>query len=53
MGPAFDELKPEAAVVARTVRQGLGSMPAFSALSEAEIQAVARYVEWASRRPAK
>jgi mono/diheme cytochrome c family protein len=45
VGPDLDQLKPDAATVAATVKSGAGAMPSFSGrLSDAEIQAVARYV---------
>jgi mono/diheme cytochrome c family protein len=42
-------LKPNAARVAKAVRNGIGQMPAFPQLTEAQIQALARYVEQATR----
>jgi sulfite dehydrogenase len=49
VGPALDELKPNAARVAKALRDGLGSMPSYRAtLSEAQIAALARYVSKAS-----
>lgn len=48
IGPDLNELKPDAARVAKAVKNGIGQMPAFSALTEAEIEAVARYVAAAS-----
>ncbi|MDT7834387.1 SorU family sulfite dehydrogenase c-type cytochrome subunit [Aquabacterium sp. OR-4] len=45
IGPPLDELKPDAARVLKILRSGFGAMPAFAdKLSEAEMQAVARYV---------
>lgn len=50
IGPALDELQPDAARVARAMRDGIGSMPSFKAtLSEAEIAALSLYVSRASR----
>jgi len=49
VGPSLDELKPDAQRVAKAVRNGIGQMPAFPHLSEAQIQALARYVESATR----
>lgn len=50
IGPILDELQPDAARVARALRDGIGSMPSFKAtLSEADIAAVALYVSKASR----
>jgi cytochrome c6 len=49
VGPVLDEMKPDAARVAKVLRDGLGSMPSFKAsLSEAQIAALARYVSKAS-----
>ena len=45
VGPSLDELQPDAARVAKAVREGVGTMPAYQAtLSEAQIRAVADYV---------
>ena len=45
IGPNLDQLKPDAATVAATVKAGAGGMPSFSGkLSDAEIQAVAQFV---------
>lgn len=45
IGPALDELKPDAQRVATAVRNGIGAMPAFQGrLSDAEIDALAKYV---------
>jgi cytochrome c6 len=49
IGPSLDELKPDAARVAKAVRTGTGQMPAFTTLSDAQVQAIARYVEQATR----
>jgi len=49
VGPSLDELKPDAERVVKALRNGIGQMPAFSHLSEAQIQALARYVENATR----
>ncbi len=49
VGPVLDELKPDAARVAKSVRDGFGIMPSYKAtLSEAQIAALARYVSRAS-----
>jgi len=49
VGPVLDEIKPDAARVAKALRDGLGSMPSFRAsLSDAQITAIARYVAQAS-----
>ena len=49
IGPSLDELKPDAARVAKAVKNGIGQMPAFTQLTEEQVQAIARYVEAASR----
>ncbi len=50
IGPALDELQPDAARVARALRDGIGSMPSFKAtLNDADINALALYVSKASR----
>ncbi len=49
VGPVLDELKPDAARVAKVLRDGLGNMPSYKeSLSEAQIAALARYVSKAS-----
>lgn len=44
IGPSLDELKPDAERVAKAVKGGVGQMPAFSTLSEQDVQAIAQYV---------
>lgn len=44
IGPNLDELKPDQARVAAVIRSGMGPMPAFTALSDAQVAALARYV---------
>lgn len=48
IGPALDELKPDAARVAKAVKNGIGQMPAYASLSDAQVQAIAKYVAKAS-----
>ncbi len=49
VGPVLDEIKPDAERVRKALRNGLGAMPSFAkSLSEADIQALARYVSQAS-----
>lgn len=49
VGPVLDELKPDAARVAKALRNGLGQMPSYTdKLTEAEIAALALYVSRAS-----
>jgi cytochrome c6 len=50
VGPSLDELKPDAARVAKALKSGIGQMPAFSQLSEEQIQAISRYVAQAAGR---
>lgn len=50
IGPVLDELKPDAARVARALRDGIGSMPPYKAtLSAADIDALALYVSKVSK----
>jgi cytochrome c6 len=48
IGPSLDELKPDAARVIKALKTGIGQMPAYTQLSEEQVQALARYVERAS-----
>ncbi len=49
VGPSLDELKPDAARVAKALRNGIGQMPSYKAtLTEAQIAALAAYVSKAS-----
>jgi mono/diheme cytochrome c family protein len=48
IGPVLDELKPDAARVEKAIRNGIGQMPAFQNLSDAQIKELARYVATAS-----
>lgn len=51
VGPVLDKLRPDAATVARQVRNGGKGMPSYRGrLSEAEIRALAEYVARAARR---
>jgi cytochrome c6 len=49
VGPSLDELKPDRERVAQALRSGIGQMPAFSQLSAAQVEALARYVEQATK----
>ncbi len=49
VGPSLDELKPDASRVVKALKTGIGQMPAFAHLTEAQIQALARYVEQATK----
>ena len=44
IGPSLDELKPDAERVAKAIRNGIGQMPAFSTLTEQQVQAISQYV---------
>lgn len=45
IGPPLDELKPDAARVARALRTGVGAMPSYqTTLTDAQIELLARYV---------
>lgn len=49
VGPVLDELKPDAARVAKALRNGLGQMPSFKdKLTDAQIEALSMYVARAS-----
>lgn len=48
VGPSLDDLKPDAERVKKAITGGIGQMPAFTTLSEREVQAIARYVERAT-----
>lgn len=51
VGPSLDELKPDAARVEAVLRKGMGVMPAYTALSEEDIKALAEYVSAATHIP--
>jgi len=54
VGPNLDELAPDAARVAKALRDGIGSMPSYKAtLTDAQIEAVAAYVAKATGAAAK
>jgi len=48
IGPSLDELKPDADRVTRAVKQGVGVMPPFEALTDEQVAVLARYVARAS-----
>jgi mono/diheme cytochrome c family protein len=51
VGPVLDELKPDAARVAKAMRNGIGAMPSYSAVLSAEqIDTLAFYVSSVSGR---
>lgn len=49
IGPSLDELKPDHQRVVTALRTGIGQMPAFTHLTEAQIQALAKYVSQATK----
>lgn len=49
IGPVLDELKPDATRVEKAIRNGLGQMPAYSTLSDAQIRLLAQYVAAATQ----
>ena len=49
VGPSLDELKPDHARVVKALKAGIGQMPAFTHLSEDQIQALASYVAKAAK----
>ncbi len=49
IGPSLDELKPDRERVIKALRGGIGQMPAFTHLTQAEVEALASYVEKATR----
>ena len=44
IGPSLDELKPDAARVEKAIRNGIGQMPANTALTENQVKLLARFV---------
>lgn len=48
IGPDLDDLRPDAARVEKAVRNGIGPMPAFKTLTDAQVAALARYVAGAA-----
>lgn len=49
VGPSLDELKPDAPRVVKALRNGIGQMPAFPQLTEAQVQALAAFIERSTR----
>jgi cytochrome c6 len=49
VGPSLDELKPDASRVRKALKNGIGQMPAFPQLTEAQIQALSQYVARAAK----
>jgi sulfite dehydrogenase len=44
IGPSLDEMKPDAERVARVIRSGIGAMPPYPKLTDAEVKALADFV---------
>lgn len=44
IGPDLDDLRPDAARVEKAMKNGIGPMPSYKTLTDAQIKAVASYV---------
>ena len=44
VGPSLDELKPDAARVAKALRNGIGQMPAFKSLTDEQVALLSKYI---------
>ena len=44
IGPSLDELKPDEARVIKALKTGIGQMPAFTALTDEQMQILASYI---------
>ena len=44
IGPSLDELKPDQARVLKALKTGIGQMPAFTSLTDEQMQVLSRYV---------
>ncbi len=51
IGPDLDDLRPDADRVEKAMRNGIGPMPSFKTLSEAQIKMLASYVAGAAGAP--
>ena len=51
IGPSLDELKPDEARVIKALKTGIGQMPAFTALTDEQMQILARYVAQVTKAP--
>jgi len=49
IGPVLDELKPDATRVEKAIRNGIGQMPPYQSLSDAQIKLLANYVAAATQ----
>ena len=48
VGPDLDDLRPDANRVVTALKNGIGAMPAYGSLNDAQMRALARYVAKAS-----
>jgi cytochrome c6 len=44
IGPSLDEMKPDAERLARVIRSGIGAMPPYPQLTDAQVKVLAEYV---------
>ncbi len=51
VGPDLDDLRPDAARIENVLRNGMGPMPAFKSLTDAQVQILVRYVTRATGAP--
>jgi mono/diheme cytochrome c family protein len=51
IGPSLDELKPDEARVIKALKTGIGQMPAFTTLTDEQMQILARYVVQVTKAP--
>ena len=51
VGPSLDELKTDAGRVEKALRDGIGQMPAFPGLSDAQVKLLSAYVAKATSTP--
>lgn len=49
IGPDLNEIKPDASRVRKTMMEGMGAMPSFAAMDEADREAIIAYVTHASK----
>ena len=51
IGPSLDDLKPDEARVIKALKTGIGQMPAFTTLTDEQMQILARYVVQVTKAP--
>lgn len=51
IGPSLDDLKPDEARVMKALKTGIGQMPAFTGLTDEQMQILARYVSQVTKAP--